>query len=110
MKLSPPLMATEREPKMPERFRKKQVEVEALRYTGDNADEIARWAGWMTVHVPDDAYRIGDKAIIVRTLNGEVRVFPGEWVIKGAEGEFYPCKPDIFDATYEPVEESDDGD
>lgn len=44
---------------------------------------------------------------IVRTLEGNMRVSSGDWIIKGVKGEFYPCKPDIFEATYDLVEEAD---
>jgi hypothetical protein len=61
---------------------------------------ITRWCGGRAVG-PDDGY---DSAIIViDTLEGAMGVTPGDWVIKGVQGEFYPCKPDIFDATYEEV-------
>lgn len=42
----------------------------------------------------------------IKTLEGEHRVCPGDWIIRGLAGEYYPCKPDIFAATYEPVEEA----
>lgn len=44
----------------------------------------------------------------IDTLEGGHIVCPGDWVITGVKGEFYPCKPDIFEATYEPAEENDD--
>lgn len=43
--------------------------------------------------------------IVIPTLEGEHLASPGDWIIRGVKGEFYPCKPDIFEATYEPVEE-----
>jgi hypothetical protein len=42
--------------------------------------------------------------MLIRTLEGEMRADPGDWIIRGVQGEFYPCKPDIFEATYEPAE------
>ena len=42
--------------------------------------------------------------LLIGTLEGTMAAAPGDWVIKGVAGEFYPCKPDIFEATYEPVE------
>jgi hypothetical protein len=42
--------------------------------------------------------------VVIRTLEGIHHVRDGDWIIKGVKGEFYPCKPDIFDATYEAVE------
>lgn len=41
------------------------------------------------------------EGIYIATLEGEMRADPGDWIIKGVHGEFYPCKPNIFDATYE---------
>lgn len=44
---------------------------------------------------------------VVDTLEGEMRVSPGDWIITGVKGERYPCKPDVFVATYEPAEEDE---
>ena len=41
--------------------------------------------------------------VVITTLEGEMTASPGDWIIKGVKGEFYPCKPDIFEATYEPA-------
>ena len=46
----------------------------------------------------------GDDRFMIRTLEGDLKVSPGDWIITGIQGERYPCKPDIFAATYEPVE------
>jgi hypothetical protein len=77
------------------RYRKKPVEVEAVRWDGGNEHEMeafiaCRW--WL-----DD----GD--IYIGTLEGDMRATEGDWIIRGVQGEFYPCKPDIFEATYEAV-------
>jgi hypothetical protein len=45
-----------------------------------------------------------DGALTIPTLEGPLSAQPGDWIIKGIKGEFYPCKPDIFDATYDPAE------
>ena len=50
-----------------------------------------------------EAY-LTDKAMIIPTLEGPLRAAPGDWIITGLRGEQYPCKPDIFEKTYEPVE------
>lgn len=47
-----------------------------------------------------------DVAIEIETLEGTMRADPGDWIITGVKGETYPCKPDIFEATYEPVDEA----
>lgn len=80
------------------RFRKKPVEVEALRYTGDNYEEIS----WYLGYEPEKLnYPVG---IRILTLEGSHIASPGDWIIKGVKGEFYPCKPDIFKETYVPAE------
>lgn len=76
--------------------RKRPVVVQAWRYDGTNAAEIVEWAApnaWATLR--------GDLAI--RTLEGDHVASPGDYIIRGVEGEFYPCKPSIFEATYDEV-------
>lgn len=84
------------------KFRKKPVVIEAMQLTDSNGPEIGRWAH---KGLPDAANAIiivsYHGGLIVRTLEGEMRAVPGDWIIKGIKGEFYPCKPDIFEATYE---------
>lgn len=85
------------------RYRKKPVEVEAMIFNENNQYEIIRW-----VHdgLPPEASAIARsdyKSLIIRTLEGEMRALCGDYIIKGVQGEFYPCKPDIFEQTYEPV-------
>lgn len=93
------------------RFRKKPVEIEAVQFTGDNIEEIAQLAGFdLTAEDPDrsGAFLSDDNppALVLQTIHGEfacARV--GDWVIPEPQpGRAYPCKPDIFAATYEPVE------
>lgn len=84
------------------KFRKKPVVIEAILWDGTNVDEVLGFI------LPNgEARRIGSQpcdGILIGTLEGEMRADKGDWIIKGIKGEFYPCKPDIFDATYEPVE------
>jgi hypothetical protein len=49
----------------------------------------------------------GPAFMLIETLEGVMRAEVGDWIIRGVKGEFYPCKPDIFAATYEPVDESE---
>jgi len=78
------------------KFRKKPVVIDAVRWTGDNLSEIQKF------YKPDQIL-VGDK-IVIGTLDGTMRADKGDWIIKGVKGEFSPCKPDIFWATYEPAE------
>ena len=84
-------------------FRKKPVVIEAKQYTGtpDSNREIIDWTrDSATPASMDDHYGEG-KCLSISTLEGAHWVSPGDWIIKGVKGEFYPCKPDIFAATYE---------
>jgi hypothetical protein len=87
------------------KYRKKPVVIEAIQFLhGKNDDEVAlfldaAWSGWRVADT-------GFGGIVIPTLEGDhYLVLPGDWIIKGAEGQFYPCKPDIFDETYEPAPE-----
>jgi hypothetical protein len=87
------------------RYRKRPVEVEA-RQLGRDYDEdceIVGWCGGWAVG-PEDGYD-ENAMLIIYTLEGTHVARWGDWVIRGVKGEFYPCKPDIFEATYEPVDE-----
>jgi len=80
------------------KFRKKPVVIDAIQFTGENGMEI--------VHFADGRYVSPDgDALIIYTLEGNMRADVGDWIIKGVKGECYPCKPDIFEATYEAVKE-----
>lgn len=87
------------------RYRKKPVEVEAVQFTGDNADVVAEWCGGAAAQSVVPAPGRGLKTVLnIFTLEGKMQAVPGDYIIKGVQGEFYPCKPDIFAATYEEVE------
>jgi hypothetical protein len=90
-------------------FRKKPVIIEAVQWTGSNPDELLgfmltgaslRRENWKT----DRGGILIGGCLVIETLEGEMRATPFDWIIKGVKGEFYPCKPDIFIATYESVE------
>lgn len=83
------------------KFRKKPVVIEAIEYSGlHSADVMA--AKWGQPFV--EATVIGDGAMSIKTLEGILFVSEGDIIIKGVKGEFYPCKPDIFAATYDLAE------
>ena len=81
------------------KFKKKPVVVDAVQFTGTNFAAIVpfinqgdwkadwKWEGPLKIH----------------TIEGDFTVSPGDWIIRGIKGECYPCKPDIFEATYEAV-------
>ena len=77
----------------PARYRKKPIVIEAIQWTGDNPDEILDWSG---LHA-------GQLWVAIETLEGTMKADIGDWIIKGVQGEFYPCKPDIFEATCKPI-------
>lgn len=85
-------------------YRKKPVTVAAAMLAADqsNLDDLVRWikVGGGKCYA---CYASADSVlgIMVVTLEGSMLVMPGDWIIKGVKGEFYPCKPDIFEATYE---------
>lgn len=90
---------------MAQKFRKKPVVIEAEQLTNDarQADALASWCGGHST--PDSNPDGSDEMqfIIIRTLEGKMLASPGDWIIKGVNGEFYPCKPGIFAASYDAV-------
>ncbi|WP_328805511.1 hypothetical protein [Paenibacillus apii] len=78
------------------KYRKKPVEIEAIQFTGSNWGEIETF-------VPVGKYN-EDGTFNIVTLEGEHKCSIGDFVIQGVAGEFYPCKPEIFAATYEPAD------
>jgi len=79
------------------KFRKKPVVIEAVQWNGKNADEIQLFSRGIV------RYSASEGAIIIKTLEGFMRASVGDWIIRGVNGEFYACKPDVFEKTYEPV-------
>lgn len=80
------------------KYRKKPVVIEAVQFTGNNVDEILEFA-------KDSFNNPSTSEIVIPTLEGNMIASIGDYIIKGVNGEFYPCKPDIFDKTYEEVVE-----
>ncbi len=83
---------------------KKAIEIEAVQWTGDSDSFNAIQK--LNRHNPKHiiSYDEGDKAdvyLMIPTLEGNMKALIGDWVIKGVNGEIYPCKPDIFEKTYE---------
>ncbi len=82
------------------KYRKKPVVVEAVQHTFENKVELANFL----------KRDILTEVLVIETLEGEMIANIGDWIIKGVKGEFYPCKPDIFEMIYEAVrdEQSED--
>ena len=94
------------------KFRKKPVVIEARQLTPETAEEIGAWCDaelCKSVQANYESYLWGwdldikDRSISIPTLEGDMIASMGDWVIKGVKGEFYPCKPDIFEMTYDPA-------
>lgn len=84
------------------KYRKKPVVIEAVQWTSNNLEEIIIFMG-VGMEAKEDFFF--EKEITIRTLEGEMTAQKDDWIIKGVKGEFYPCKPDIFEQTYEPAED-----
>lgn len=82
---------------MASKFRKKPVVIEAVQLRFNNLPEVESFVGG----------DLGNTAsgVVIATLEGPLHASINDWIIKGVKGEFYPCKPDIFAATYDPVAE-----
>ena len=94
------------------KYRKKPVVIEAMQWTGKNTDEILQWCEGTATY---EAMSSGSNAIVIQTLESDNiqqtrhAASKGDWIIKGVKGEFYPCKPDIFEQVYEPVADAAKG-
>jgi len=96
------------------KFRKKPVVIEAFQMTEERRASNGDWPNWMHKawqldrEAPGSLYPTeegtGDGTLSIGTLEGQHLVSWGDWIIQGVKGELYPCKPDIFDATYERAE------
>lgn len=90
-------------------YRKKPVVIEARQLTNVNAGEIVEW---INENTQDAAFMRGGNGggsrggtVFIETLEGRHHASVGDWIIQGVQGEFYPCKNEIFLATYEPAED-----
>ncbi len=94
------------------KFMKRPVVIEAIRYTGD-AREAIEFTGkspefdkWFSSMEEYERHVEADGGVFkIFTLEGVMEAHPGDWIIRGVKGEHYPCKPDIFEATYDQVDD-----
>lgn len=86
-------------------YRKKPVIIQAMHLTKDEGrqDDIINWAEGNNITIT----ALPSGSLVIPTLEGDMTANPGDYIIKGVKGEFYPCKPDIFEATYDLVLPSD---
>ena len=82
---------------MIKKFRKKPVTIEAIQWNGENLSEIDEFT--------KNEVKNHESVLIITTLEGDMYASLNDYIIKGVNGEFYPCKPDIFAKTYEEVTE-----
>lgn len=83
-------------------YRKKPVVIEAWQYFGWDGEKTAAYPGWL-IEAFGRSIMAHDDHLAIKTLEGTMRAEPKDWIIRGVKGKLYPCKPDIFEATYEAV-------
>jgi hypothetical protein len=84
------------------RYRKKPVEIEAIQFVSDNIEKVYEMLGNnLTVTPSADGERLHH---YIRTLEGDMEISWNDYIIKGVKGKFYPCKPDIFELTYDKLD------
>ena len=87
------------------KYRKKPVVIEAIQFTDDNTETLIRLQEFMNRDIEVSYKNPKNPVLRIETLEGVMEASIGDYIIKGINGEFYPCKPDIFKATYEKVKE-----
>ena len=92
-------------------FRKKPVVIEAVQFV--QPTPLEAWPeGWPLPEIQSPSatspLRLVAGEVFVETLEGRMHISPGDWIIRGVQGEFYPCKPDIFEQTYEPADTTEE--
>lgn len=98
------------------KYRKKPVVIEAFQMTQERRADNSDWPSWLHEAWQRDCFLPGSVSCVdypnsdgtdqlqIHTIEGVMLVAWGDWIIRGVKGELYPCKPDIFAATYEPVQ------
>lgn len=86
------------------KFRKKPVVINAMQFDGTNHFQLMRWAEQLAGEARWHFDSKPDPMILITTLEGVMRADVGDWIVIGVKGEQYPCKPDVFEATYELAE------
>lgn len=87
------------------KFRKKPVVIDAFQMTEKNYYDSSIWPDWLLEAWDNDILYTAPVGLVIDTLEGDMSVGWNDWIIRGVQGEIYPCKPDIFEMTYEKAEE-----
>ena len=85
------------------RYKKKPIEVEAIKFDGTNHREILKFIYPSMTETGLEGAEKMKLPIVIETLEGDMNVSVGDYVIRGVQGELYPCKPDIFEQTYQTI-------
>lgn len=86
------------------KFRKRPIVVEAVQWIDkDDTNRLLNWLAFYEANIKGWVFH--DTDVSIPTLEGTMKAMPGDWIIRGVNGEFYPCKPDVFEKSYEPVQE-----
>ena len=81
------------------KYVKKPIPITAIQWTGENHIELAKFTNGKCL------FPVGESTIVIPTLEGEMKANAGDYIVRGVEGEFYPCRQDIFEKTYEKISE-----
>lgn len=87
------------------KFRKKPVVIEAWQSFNNAGEETCEWPRWIMEALKSGVIYADGAETKIKTLEGDHTVSNGDWIIQGVKGELYPCKPDIFEMTYERAED-----
>jgi hypothetical protein len=88
------------------KYKYKPLEIEAIQWNGSNFDDIKNFANNKVrydSHFDHNKYYEDKNTLIIKTLEGDTWAFKGDFIIKGVKGEYYPCKPEIFEKTFEKI-------
>jgi len=81
------------------KYVKKPIPITAIQWTGENHIELAEFTNGKC------KFTVGEPSIVIPTLEGDMKANAGDYIVRGVEGEFYPCRQDIFEKTYEKISE-----
>ena len=89
------------------KFRKKPIVIEAIQWKIDNFEDeflpLVTFAFKVSGKAEHYTFHTDSKILVIHTLEGDMIASLNDWIVVGVNGEMYPCKPDVFEATYEPV-------